>query len=155
MNDKVYDNGNIVISKNKLYFYGENISFSHLESANCRKLPRRSLFVGLKIWFSILIILVIVCNIWRNLMIVGDIYIYSIFVLMAFNIFCFFQKYYLLTIGTISGKEYYTKGKDGNLMMKISDVINSKIEDIQDVKNTSVIVNNGIINKGNNNINKI
>ena len=40
-------------------------------------------------------------------------------------------------------------------MMKISDVINSKIEDIQDVKNTSVIVNNGIINKGNNNINKI
>lgn len=151
----VYDNGNIVISEHKLYCYGENINFNLIESVSCSTLPRRSLFTGLKQWFIIFFILVIVCNIWRNLMLIGDIYVYSIFGLMAFNIFCFCQKYYLLTIRTISGKEYYTKGKDKYLIMEIVKEVNCKIEKVHMIDNKNIIVNNGIINKGNYNVNKI
>lgn len=150
-----YDNGNITIDKNTLYFYGEVLNFSIIESASLSYLPRRSIFTGLKLWLYGLIVMVIVCNIWRNLVILGDLYIYSLAVLVIFNIVCFLKKYYLLTVRTKSGKEYYTKGRDKYLIQEIVDVINSKIEIVSGKNDKNVIINNGIINEGNNNINKM
>lgn len=126
-----------------------------LENASVSILPRRGIFTGLKLWLYGLLIwqMVIICLIKYSFL--GDIYIYTFFPLALFNIVCFLQKYYLITIRTKSGKEYYRKCKNKSLLEEISCQINAKIEKVNISKEKNIIVNNGIINKGNNNVNKI
>lgn len=152
MEKEVFDNGHIVIDKNKLYFYGDTLNINILESAWYELLPRRSIFTGIKEWIYGFIAMVIICNIWRNLVIIGDIYILSGIPLIIYNIYAFFIKNYLLVIRTLSGKEYYAKGRDPYAIGEVVAAINRRIEL---TSKESVIVNNGIINKGNNNINKM
>lgn len=124
-----------------------------LENASVSILSRRSIFTGLKLWLYGLFIMIIICLIWHKYYFLGDIYIYTFFPLAVFNIVCFLQKYYLITIRTKSGKEYYRKCKNKSLLEEISCQINAKIENVNISKEKSIIVNNGIINKGNNNTN--
>lgn len=155
MEDLVYASGNIVLGANTLYFLGEQLNYNMLENASVNILPRRSLFAGLKIWLYGLLIMIVIWLIWHKYSFLGDIYIYTIFPLAVFNIICFLQKYYLVTVRTKSGKEYYYKSKNKVLLEEISYRINSKIEEVNISKDQNIIVNTGIINKGNNNVNKI
>lgn len=151
MKDISYDNGNIIINNNTLYFYGERLNYNILESVNVYELPRRSLFKGLKGWLGGLLILIIMYIFWPKLAVVGDIYIYSIIILALYNIICFFRKKYRIIVRTKSGREYYKDSRNKFLMSEIAQSINSKID--KALKKEDTIINNGIINKGNNNIN--
>lgn len=151
MNNISYDNDNIKLKENTLYFYGKRLNYSVLESASVIDVPRRSLFIGLKEWLYGLLILIVICIFWPNLTLIGDIYIYSIIILMLYNIIRFLKKYYRIVVRTRSGMEYYADGRDKYVLDEIALEINLRIE--ASLKKEDVIINNGIINKGNNNIN--
>jgi len=150
-----YDNDNVIISETSLYFYGITLGLDNVETAYFYREPRRSLFVGIKEWFYILIVVVIVCNIWRELMPFGDLYCYSFPLLVVFNVYMFFQKYYRLVVRTTSGFEHSTINKSYKFVEEVKTAINKAREEYIRNNTANVIVNNGIISSGNNNKNKI
>ena len=99
--------------------------------------------------------MIVIYLIWYKYSFIGDIYIFTIFPLVVFNIICFVQKYYLITFRRRPGKEYYYKSKNKVLLEEITYRINTKIEEVNISKDQKIIFNNGNINKGDNNVNKI
>lgn len=155
MKEIVYDNGDIIINENYLYFYGITLVFDNVETVYSFSEPRRSLFVGLKEWFYGFIVMIIVCNIWRNMMLLGDIYCFLLPLLILFNVYMFFQKYYRLVVRTTSGLEHFTRSKNYAFIEEVKYAINEAKEEYTRNNNTNIIVNNGIISNGNNNKNKV
>ena len=153
--DIVYDNVDIVIGETSLYFEGIILGYENIETVYSVTEPRRSLFVGLKEWFYGFVVMVVICNIWKNLMLLGDIYCLLLPVIIVFNIYMFFQKYYILVVRTTSGLEHYKRSKDYFLVEEIKYTINKAKDDYIKKSTASVIVNNGIISSGNNNRNKV
>lgn len=154
----MYDNRNIIISESNLYFYGINIGLEDIESVDVIRAPRRSIIIGLKEWFYGLIFFIIIYSIWHNssiLYVLGDIYCYSLPLLIIFNIFKFFEKNYILTIRTKSGLEHNTKGKQKGLMLEIKNILDRARELDREKRNSGLKIENSIISTGNNNINKI
>lgn len=158
MNSNVYSNGSFYISNKTIKLYGKTIILSNIETMKVAPCPRHSLFFGIKEWFYLFIILVIVCNIWRKIMWIGEIYIYTIFILIIYNIIMFCIKYYELVI-QIGVEPVIIRSRDKEFLMRIQEKLEEEIESLDNNSYTVNIdnctINNGIINNGNDNINNI
>lgn len=154
-----YERGSITISKDFLYLYDTTINLSNIDNMNTFVYPRHSLFAGLGSWLVGFIIMGIVCSIWKNLYLLGDIYIFSIFILIAYNINEFRKKYFGLRIQTSAQRTIYLKSDRKEFIFDIQDIITNAIHNGKANYTINMdrhdIVNNGIISKGNHNKNMV
>lgn len=156
--DLVYEKYNLVISKSYLNLRGVNISFNAIESVRVMLLPKKKIFTFLKPWligFLIVGFLFERYTLSTIMTILGDLYILSGPCILIYNIYMFFQKYYAIIIKTVSGEEHKIISKDKLLLDKIKNDINNRKKLYEETHNSNILINNGIISKGNNNKNKI
>lgn len=160
-NTIIIETGSFNISERAIDFNSYHISLDKMSVISpVGEFARHSLFWAVKTWFKIFLILIIIYMFHHELSnIYGDIYCYSIFLLLAYNVYCYFKKRFygidILTSGVIVCIKSNNKVFLDNLKVVLDDVINSKKANYTINIDTCNIKNNGIINKGNNNINKV
>ena len=91
-------------------------------------------------------------------MILGDIYLFTIFILIGYNIYQHTKTFYGLEISINSGKPIRIKSDNYLFIEKVRNTIASSINNkkaryVINLNNYSI--NNGIINKGNDNKNTV
>ncbi len=158
MENNIYSEGTFSISNKTMKLLNKTVNLSNIETMEVVPCDRHSIFSGLKQWLSILVILIIVCNIWKKYMFIGDIYIYTIFILLGYNIIMFLRKYYVLVI-QIGVSPILIRSRDPLFLENVRDTIQDAIDNTSNntytVNLDNCTINNGIINKGNNNTNKV
>ena len=154
-----YNSGKFTISNQILHLSGTTINISNIDNMEFITFKKHSLFSGLKEWIWGLVFMLIICSIWRNFIILGDIYIFTIVLLFAYNIYKHKESYYGLKIETSSGLKVLLKSDSNDFIHDIHDAIvsamNSKKENYTINFDSHDVINNGIISSGNNNKNKV
>ena len=130
MNNNIYSDRGIKITDNILKIGYTTISLSSISSVHTFPVPRHSLLAGLKEWFYGLIFMIIICAIFTQISILGDIYIFTIFILIGYNIYEHRKAYLGLEICTTGGQSYKIKSED-----IIELIPNSELVDDDSVKN--------------------
>ena len=154
----IYSDKDIKLTDNILKIGYATISLSSVSSVHTFPVPRHSLLAGLKEWFYGLILMVVICNIYRDIMILGDIYLFTIFILLGYNIYQHTKTFYGLEISINSGKPIRIKSDNYKFIEDVRKTItnsinNKKARYVINLNNYSI--NNGIVNKGNNNKNTV
>lgn len=156
--NSIYDSGSFTLSKQTMNIGGLTINLSNLDNLNIFDYPRHSLFEGLGEWFGGLIFVIIICAIWKKIGFVADIYPFTIILLIINNIKEYKKEFFGLRIET-TRMTLIIKANDKDFIIKvrnaIEDAINSKKASYIINLDSHNITNNGIINKGNNNRNKV
>lgn len=158
MNNNIYCSGDINISNNLLNIGLTTINLSSISSIEPFIFPKHSLLFGLKQWFYGLILMVIICNIYRDIMILGDIYLFTIFILLGYNIYKHTKTFYGLEISINSGKPIRIKSDNYKFIEDVRKTIKNSINNKKAkyvINLNTYSINNGIINKGDNNKNTV
>lgn len=153
MNNNIYSDRGIKITDNILKIGYTTISLSSISSVHTFPVPRHSLLAGLKEWFYGLIFMIIICAIFTQISILGDIYIFTIFILIGYNIYEHRKVYLGLEICTTGGQSYKIKSEDIVSITKIERNLTEFMEENNPGYNINL--NNSIINNGNNNKNTV
>lgn len=161
MNEKnyTYDSGKFTINNQILHLSGTTINISNIDNLEFIDFPSPSIFEGVKDWFGGLIIMIIICAIWKKFIIIGDIYLLTIIPLIIHNIKKASEVYYGLKIETTRGLCIVFKSDNNDFIHNVHDAIveamNSKKVNYTINFDSHDVINNGIISKGNKNKNKI
>lgn len=158
MDKKTFNDGYLSINNQTMHIGSTTVNLSNISTVDINPCDRHSIFYGIKEWFFGLIIMIIICNIWRNLMIFGDLYIYTFFILIIYNVNEFRKSYYELLI-IVGNSPIRIVSRKYDFLVKLRKII----EDAMENHNTNctinigegTLINNGIINNGDNNINKV
>lgn len=153
MNNNIYSDRDIKITDNILKIGYTTISLSSISSVHTFPVSRHSLLASLKEWFYGLIFMIIICAIFRQITILGDIYIFTIFILIGYNIYEHRKAYLGLEICTTGGQSYKIKSEDIVLITQIERILTEYMEENNPGYNINL--NNSIINNGNNNKNTV
>lgn len=153
MNNNIYSDRDIKITDNILKIGYTTISLSSISSVHTFPVPRHFLLASLKEWFYGLIFMIIICAIFRQITILGDIYIFTIFILIGYNIYEHRKAYLGLEICTTGGQSYKIKSEDIVLITQIERILTEYMEENNPGYNINL--NNSIINNGNNNKNTV
>lgn len=153
------EHGTFTISDYHIHIFGTTLSLDKIDNMENLVFSRRSIFSNLGTWFVGFIIMLIISCINHDLMILGDIYCYSLIVLIIYNIYMFTKQYFGIKIQTSAGKTIIIKSENKEFIYKIHDTI---LEAIKSKKaNYTInmdnhnIINNGIISEGDSNKNTI
>lgn len=158
-----YMEGCLSISKNFLHLYDSSIHLNSISNLEPFTFPKRPIFANIKIWLYGLLIMFIIAA-FRRLYWVGDLYIYSVFLLIGYNIWKRRKNYYGLAIELNNGKTIYIQSEKiefiYDLKKTLLNAMDNKKSDYTINLNTNQIINNikqndGIISNGNNNKNEI
>lgn len=159
MNGTTYERGSITISDNFLHIYGTALNLNNIDNIDTVVFDRYSYVKNLGTWLFGLVIATIVCSIFKNLDWLFSIYLLSLVVLIAHNIYQHQKRYYGLKIQTNARKTIFIKSDCEKFIMDIHKTIlkasNSKKASYTINLDSHDIINNGIISKGNNNKNKV
>lgn len=153
----IYTKGNVTINNQILRIENTIINLANLGNASIIKFDRYSPFKGIKEWLQLLLVLVVVCNIWRNLMFIGDLYLFTIIPLVVYNLNEFRKTYYGLEVQA-GGRGIILKSRDIEFLAKAQTAIMDAIDNTQEkyiINIENCEVNNGIINNGNRNKNEV
>ena len=153
MNNNIYSHRDIKITDNILKIGYTTISLSSICSVHTFPVPRHSLLASLKEWFYGLIFMIIICAIFTQITILGDIYIFTIFILIGYNIYEHKKAYLGLEICTTGAQSYKIKSEDIVLITQIERILTEYMEENNPGYNINL--NNSIINNGNNNKNTV
>lgn len=152
-----YITDNIIIDKKIIKIGLKSICASNIGSVDIRKCQRYPITNNILLWFKILIFLVIVCNIWRQYIFIGDIYLLTIIPLLLYNINEFRKNYHELII-QYSGTSFGVKSLDMDFLIKLHNKIEramSKGDESYTINIKKGLINEGIINIGNENTNEV
>lgn len=159
MNERTYEKGVFTITDQFLHFFGTTLNLSKIDNMDFITFPRHSYLNGVKEWLVGFVVMLIICAIWKNLVWLGDLYILTIFALIGYNIYKHRVLYHGLKIETGARKKIVLKCEDLDFLNRVHDAI---IEGMSSRKaNYTInfddhsITNNGIISKGDHNINKM
>lgn len=154
-----YERGNFTINDQFIHFFGTTLNLANIDHMDFFNYNRHSYFYGLKTWFFGLIIIVIIEALSKNLTWLATLYLLSIIVLIAYNIRKHRIIYHGLKIETSAGKTIYLKSENRAFLDNVHDAIieamNSKKANYTINFDSHDVINNGIINKGNKNKNKV
>lgn len=158
MESKTYERGSFTISNQTMHIAGMTVNLANIDNMDFFNYKRHSYFSGLKEWCIVFIILLIIGSIWRNMMWIGELYLLSIVILIAYNIYEHQKKYFGLEIQT-GRKTIYIKSDSNDFINLIHDTIVDAMESKKASYTINLdshdVINNGIINKGNNNKNQV
>lgn len=158
MANNVYKGGVFEINNQFLHFFGTTLNLKNIDYMKFKTYDRHSFFYGIKEWIFGLIVMMIICSIFKNIMWIGDIYIFTIVALITYNVVEHKKQFFGLIISTgvkqielaSESKDFLNEVHDAILDGMKSDsanyIINFDSHDIQ---------NNGIISNGDKNINKV
>lgn len=154
-----YDSGVFTINNQILHLSGTTINIPNIDNLEFFDFKRHSIFAGLKDWLVGFVFMLIICSIWKKLMILGDIYICTIIILFVYNIKKHKEIYYGLKIETSRGLCVILKSDNNDFIHNVHDAIvdamNSKNVNYTINFDSHDVINNGIISNGNKNKNKI
>lgn len=153
--NNTFEHGSINISENAIHIFGTTLNLSNVDNMDILEYKRRSLFANIGTWFGGLIIVTIICGMWTSLQWIFAIYLFSIFLIIAYNIFEYRKKYYGITIQTSARKTIVLKSLNKEFINKIHNIIvesiNTKNANFTINLDSHDIINNGIVSKGNKN----
>lgn len=153
--------GILTIDEQILKVRNRYINIMKIDSLETVKLARHSLFSGMKLWLKGLVILVILSifnhgNFWISL--IGDLYCYSIFILLIFNIYQHCKLFYGLVITTAGDKTIISSQNEDfiyNVRDSLYDAMKNSTNEQIIINLDNCIINHGIISNGNENKNEV
>lgn len=160
MEEHLIFKGILTIDKQILKIENKYITIPQIASMDVVKLKRYPLFSGLRLWFKGLVFLVILTLFYHNnsiLSFVGDLYCYSIFILLGYNLFQHCKLFYGLAI-VASGEKTIICSRKESFIYDIQNALYSAMNSIRDTKTINLnhcVINDGIISYGNDNENEV
>ena len=156
---KTFSVGNLSLKDNVLQVGNTTINLSNIGTMDVFTFAKHSYFFGLKKWLGGLIVLMIICSIFTNLAIIFDLYLLTLIILIAYNVHEHQKTFYSLIIEIHSRKTFVIKSNNNQFIHDVRDIIseamlNKKSNYIINLDDHKII-NNGIINKGSKNKNKV
>ncbi len=161
MSEHIIYKGILTIDKQILKIENRDIYITKIDSLEITKLDRYPLFKGMKLWLKGLFILIVLSIIYHGnswISLIGDLYCYSIFLLVVFNLYQHCKLFYGLVITTAGNrtiiastrKDFICRVRD-RLQEAIENTINERIV----INLDNCLVNHGNISYGSNNKNEV
>ena len=160
MNERsMFNTGILSIKDNVMRIGSTTINLSNIGTMNTFPFEKHSYFSGLKTWLGGLVFVIILAAIVRNLGIIADLYLFTIIPLMIYNFKEHQKNYYGLKIEIHSRRYYIIRSNDKEFIEDVNDAISEAMRNKKASYTINLddhkIINNGIINKGNKNKNKV
>lgn len=157
MNLNRYDNGVFTIKNQILQIGSRTVNITNIDNMKLVTYDRYSLFSNVKEWLVGLVIVFVICAIWRKIDFLFTLYCLTIFALLYYNFKEHSKLFYGLEIRT-NRDNFAICTNDINFR---NDIHSTIVEAMNSKKGNYTInldnrlINNGVISKGNKNTNKV
>lgn len=154
---QTYESGTFTIKDQTMKIFGTTINLANVDNIEIVNFKRHSLIAGLKEWVIGLIIMMVIYAFNKNLGWLAGMYILTIIILVIYNYKEWQKIYYGLKIET-NRTSICLKSTNISFIYELRDTIEEAINQKKSNYTINIgdsIINNGIINKGNNNKNEV
>lgn len=159
MKSQIIETGVLTIENQILKIGSRTINIASIDTLENMKLDRYSLTSGIGTWIKGFIVVLIIAGFIQNNItaLIFTLYLFSIVILLAYNIYQHKKQYYALMITTTRSSLMIRS----NLASFIDDIENALHKSLNSKKVSytinldNKIINHGIISKGNNNNNEV